>query len=300
MKWPSGQMHALDEDLGLRRPAAGRAVAGRPATGSGGRRRPGRRAVRRRHGRRTRRAGRSGTAPPAAAPSPTSGPARSRRPRAGAAARPTRCSVTPAPGTVPDRQVVVGSRSSVAAPGPRRRDRHLVPRAVLEDVLDEPPVAAGAALPAAARRRASATGPWTRTRSAPPAADQQREARQLRGGAPVSSARSVGIRAWPVGSGRWHSVEQFPDPLVAGRRQQRDHEQGVAVPVDQACARDAPAPAPSRSRRERADWRGGGHAHLPEAARARSSLTAARMRPRCVNACGKLPSASPDGPISSE
>src|SRR5262245_8416206 len=34
--------------------------------------------------------------------------------------------------------------------------------------------------------------------------------------------------------------------------------------------------------------------------RARSRLNAALMSDRCVNACGKLPSASPLGPVSSE
>ena len=63
-----------------------------------------------------------------------------------------------------------------------------------------------------------------------------------------------------------------------------------------------------REAAERADWRvakvykdhgiSGAFVHVSPFSR-RFRLNAALINPMCVNACGKLPSASPDGPICS-
>ncbi len=153
-------------------------------------------------------------------------------------------------------------------------------------------------------------------------ADHQGEGRDLLGlglgehprGVPQASAAGR-VRGVPV------QLQQLGGPLGLARTDRRDHEQGVAVPVHHTRPGVDLDPAPPGWRRARVAVRvlGRGHAVSPSrrgaggagdgrgapgqggavVASARSRLTAALIRARWVKACGKLPSASPDEPISS-
>ena len=130
----------------------------------------------------------------------------------------------------------------------------------------------------------------------PAGPEQQREVRHLLGlclgeqPCRVTDPTATG----GVGTALVHR-QQLERPVMLCRRHRGQHEHRVVVPVDDSGPGVDLDPRPrGRDRAGAVRLRRSGHG-----ARARSRLTAALMRARWVKACGKLPKASPDGPISS-